>query len=430
MVPELASRVALLGAALLLIAFFAAAETALLAVRPAAWLPWLEQGQCRGRLWARLHRHQPVVRGTMMTGGVATVYLFGYLATCLMLDLNVTWSPVIGFLLSAVIVVPLGVALPVNYTAQRPEGVAIALAWPITVISVLLWPVTFLLRGLMRLVLLARGVTRVELHAPPTEEELRTMLAQSDKQGVLPEQQRQMLYGVLDFADQTTAQVMTPRPDMVSADADAPLSEALSLALEHHHRRLPVYEENDDNIVGVLYVKDALPYLRDKELSEPARVAARPAFYVPESLPARELLRQLQQSRQTVAIVRDEFGGTAGLVTVENLVEQIVGPIRDEDDLTEEPEIVETGPEEYSCSGLISLHRLENLLHVELPVEDYESLAGLVLALAGHIPGSGESFAWGQLSLTAERVSRHRLERVGVSKLANGPEQEGTSPAD
>ena len=242
MVPEFAWRVALLGAALLLIAFFAAAETALLALRPAAWLPWLEQGQCRGRLWARLHRHQPVVRGTMMTGGVATVYLFGYLATCLMLDLNVTWSPVIGFLLSAVIVVPLGVALPVNYTAQRPEGVAIALAWPITVISVLLWPVTFLLRGLMRLVLLARGVTRVELHAPPTEEELRTMLAQSDKQGVLPEQQRQMLADLAASCDAPTGDIgdmwEPGTPHRMPESAPDSLSEHLA---EHYRELLRAY---------------------------------------------------------------------------------------------------------------------------------------------------------------------------------------------
>jgi CBS domain containing-hemolysin-like protein len=424
-VPNLTLSVALLIAALVLAVFFAAAETALLALRPAVWLAWVEQRRWRGRLFVRLHRHRPLVMATLMAGGVGSLYLFAYLAVHLALNTFTSpWAPWLVFLGAAVVGVTLGVALPVNVAARHGERAARFLAAPAAALTVLLSPVMLLLVGSARLVLLARGVSNVELHPSLTEDELKALLAQGTREGALPEAQRQMMYGVLDFADQTAAQVMTPRPDMISADADAPLRAALASGLQHRHRRLPVYEENDDDIVGVLYLKDILPYLRDQELEEPARVAARPAFYVPESLPAADLLRQLQQTRQTIAIVRDEFGGTAGLVTVEDLVEQIVGPIRDEDDTAEEPEIVKISETELSCNGMISLHPLENLLRVELPEDEYDTLAGFVLDLAGHIPDQGESFTYGALTLVAERVHGHRLERIRVSKRADYAERE------
>ena len=427
--PDHLAWAAGLIAALLVVSFFAAARTAFLALRPSVWLGWSEQRRASGRVLRALHRRRPLVMATLLTGSAAAVYLFGYLTTRLTLTHFVSpWAPVIGLFAAAAVLIPFGAALPVIAGARRPERMALNFAGPIAALTLLLSPLVLLLQGLSWVVLRIGGVSSFELHPPLTEDEFKALLAQSERHGGLPESQRQMMYGVLDFAGQTTAQVMTPRPDMISADADAPLGEALALALEHNHRRLPVYEENDDNIVGVLYLKDTLPYLRDRELEEPARVAARPAFYVPETLPASDLLRQFQRDRQSIAIVRDEFGGTAGLVTVEDLLEQIVGPIRDEDDQAEEPEIVRVSDGELSCSGLISLHPLENLLRLELPADEYDTLAGFVLDLAGHIPEPGESFSWGPLTLVAERVHDRRLERIRVLRRPNG-ERGGESHA-
>lgn len=288
MVPDHIVQAAWLVAALLAVSFFAAARTAYLALRPSVWLGWAEPVGPSGRILRALHRHRPLVMATLMAGSVATVYLFGYLATTASsVFFPSPWAPLVGLAGAALVLIPLGAALPVIAAARRPEPVARRLAGPVAVLTALLSPLVWLLQGLSRVILRMGGVSSFDLHPPLTEDELKALLAQSERQGALPESQRQMLYGVLDFAGQTVAQVMTPRPDMISADADAPLGEALALALEHNHRRLPVYEENDDNIVGVLYLKDVLP-LPARPGAGPARTRGRPASLLRSRDPARQ----------------------------------------------------------------------------------------------------------------------------------------------
>lgn len=425
--PHLAA--ALLVAALAFVAFFAGSEAAFLALKPAAWVRWQEERRPLGRLLSSLHTHRTTVVATIMAAGLVATYLAQYLSTTLGCQwLGLPWGPVVAFLLTALVVVTVCLAPPVSYSTQEPEKAARSSAPLLALVTVLAAPVILLLTGISRLILLALGAREKNLPKPVRDDQLKTLLAESEQQDTLPEPQRQMLYGVLDFADQSVAQVMTPRPDIISVPADASLREALAVALEYKHSRLPVYGQDDDDIIGVLYLKDILPYLRDEEMNRPIRRATRPAFYVPETLPASELLRRLQRQRQTIAIVRDEFGGTAGLVTIEDLLEEIVGAIHDEYDQGEEPEIIEVSEEEWLCDGSVSLHPLENLLHQELPDEQYESLAGFVLDLAGKIPDSGESFTWGNLTLVAERVHQHRLEKVRIIKHLL--EEESSDPGD
>ena len=158
------------------------------------------------------------------------------------------------------------------------------------------------------------------------------MIDEIAERGEYAASEKRMLKGVLDFGDQTAGQVLVPRPDMMCADADQSLGDALDVMLQEGFSRLPVIGEDRDDVVGVLYSKDLLPYLRHDGTDKPCRLVARPPFFVPESLPADELLQQLQDGRRQMAIVQDEFGGTAGLVTVEDLLEEIVGPIQDEYD--------------------------------------------------------------------------------------------------
>jgi CBS domain containing-hemolysin-like protein len=222
-----------------------------------------------------------------------------------------------------------------------------------------------------------------------------------------------MLHGALDFGDQTAAQVMRPRPDMKCVEETATIGEALLFAMENKHSRVPVYADDKDHITGILYVKDVLPYVRLDEMDKSVRLVARPPHFVPESLPADELLRQLRVGRRTMAIVYDEFGGTAGLVTIEDLLEEIVGDIQDEYDI-EQPEIVKT-EECLLCDAAIGLHELDNLVGESLPTEEYDSLGGVVLAAAGHrIPREGETFEWGALELTVEQMDGRRISRVSI----------------
>ena len=419
--------VSLLAVALVLLGFFAAAEGAFVSLPPAAWRRDLTQAGSLWRLVAWQHRHRPWSLTTLLLGHLASLWSVVVLGSALA---AAWWTPAAGapvaFLVAALLLAPLFSLLPHFLAARRPETTARFTAPFLAVFLVLFSPLGLVFLTLTRLVLALLGIGSADLRPPLTEEEIKEMLAEGEQHGVLPEPQARMLYGVLDFADQTAAQVMTPRPDIVSFPGDRPLAEALALALDSKHRRLPVYGENDDDILGVLYLKDILPYVRSGDLAEPARRATRPALHVPETLPAADLLRQMQRNRQTIAIVRDEFGGTAGLVTTEDLLEQIVGEIRDEGDLGEEPEIVELSEDEYSCDGQVSLHPLANLLHQPLPDEQYDTLAGFVLDLAGRIPRQGEQVTWRNLTFTADRLSGNRLERIRVTRMAGeGPGEEG-----
>ena len=410
---------AVVGGALALAAFFSATEAAWRALAPGVLLSWQESSRPLLRLLTVFHRHRALV--ALLSGLGATSALF------VAQSVGAAWAGLSGFGYAliplgvvALIGVPLLVLLPRQAAAGQPQRVVEQSVLPLVLLLLALAPLWLPLLALAWLALRAGGARWGQLSPPVGEDELKALVAESESGGALSEPQRQMLYGVLDFADQTVAQLMTPRPDMVSVPADRPLREALRVALEHHHRRLPLYRRNDDNIVGVWHVKDALPYVRDGDLEVPVRVTARPAYYVPETLPARALLAHLQQTRQSIAIVRDEFGGTAGLVTLEDLLEAIVGPIRDEDDRPEEPEVEWLGPEELVCDGLLPLHSLENLLQVELPEDDYDNVAGFLLDVAGRLPLQGEQFCWGAVCLTAERVRGHRLERVRLRRRTAG----------
>ncbi len=419
MEPDPNLPVALLAVALVGLALFSSSEAAFVSLHPAARRRGRPERGGLGKLVAWLHRHRGTTLATLALGNVVSLWALVYLGGSLLAGVM---APPGGLLVAgavaAFLLVPLFGLLPHYLARRRPERVGLITALPVTACLLLLSPLVLPLLGLSRLVLAAVGVKSADLRRPLTEDELKEMLAQGEEHGVLPKPQARMLYGVLDFADQTAGQVMTPRPDIVSLQGDRPLADALALALESKHRRVPVYGENDDDILGVLYLKDILPYVRSADLDQPARVATRPALYVPEALPASELLRRMQAGRQTIAIVRDEFGGTAGLVTTEDLLEEIVGEIRDEDDLGEEPEIVALGEDEYSCDGHVSLHPLANLLHQPLPDEQYDTLAGFVLDLAGRLVGPGEQVTWENLVFTADRVRGNRLERIRVRRLS------------
>ncbi len=419
MEPDPNLLVALLAVALVLLALFAGGEAAFVSLQPAAWRQGAQEGQGLRRLVAWLHHHRSASPVALSLGNVACLWALVYLGSALLEPvLAPAWNVVVAVAVTAAVLVPLFALLPYYAAVRRPEQASLLTALPVAGFLVVLSPVVLAVLALSRLLLAVLGVKSADLRTPLTEEELKEMLAESEQHGVLPEPQARMLYGVLDFADQTAAQVMTPRPDILSIQGDRPLADALALALESKHRRLPVYGENDDDITGVLYLKDILPYVRSEDLEEPVRVATRATLYVPETLPASDLLRRMQEERQTIAIVRDEFGGTAGLVTTEDLLEEIVGEIRDEDDVGEEPEIVEISEDEYSCDGQVSLHPLSNLLHQPLPDEQYDTLAGLVVDLAGRLVRQGEQVIWQNVTFTADRVQGNRLERIRVTRVS------------
>lgn len=257
-------------------------------------------------------------------------------------------------------------------------------------------------------VAIAIGSAAADLIADPDEDEL------VDESGTSDAEERELILSVLEFTDTIVREVMVPRTDMVTLNVEASTVDAVDLVLSSGRSRIPVTGESVDDIVGIVYGRDLLK-LFDREVPvRSVRSILRDAYFVPETKPISELLREMQASQQHLAMVIDEFGGTAGLVTIEDLIEEIVGEIVDEYD-EEEPMIVEVDGA-WIVDARLDVDDLAEVVGVELPSEEWDTVGGLVLGLAGRVPEEGEAFSHKGLLFTADSVSGRRVSKVRVTR--------------
>ncbi len=265
-----------------------------------------------------------------------------------------------------------------------------------------------------------------------SEAELRDLVDLAEQGKVIEHGEREMIHGVFELGDTLVREVMVPRPDIVFIERDRAVRQALALALRSGFSRIPVIGENTDDVLGVAYLKDLVR--RQQELGEaaaqvPVLEAARPPFFVPDSKPADELLREMQARRNHVAIVVDEYGGTAGLVTIEDILEEIVGEITDEYD-RELPPVEQIDDDSYRVTARLPVHDLAELLDVDLPDVDVETVGGLLAHALGRVPIPGATARLSGLVLKAERAAGRRNQIGTVVVTREVPTQPGPEPAD
>ncbi len=401
-------------------AFFSGSEVAFLSVGHTRLRQLSDEGKRLARLVLFLRRHRAWVLSTVLIAITASNYLAERTATEVAIHyMGPALGPIIAFTVVTGVILIFCEVTPIHYGFRNRDAHSLRAAVPIGLFALLLAPVVVVFTVISRGLLYLAGVKNSATLPVLTEDYLKAMIEQSERQGAVPATQRRMLYGVLEFGNQTVAEVMTPRPDIVAVAANQSIGEALHLGLENNYSRLPVYEGNIDNVIGILYLKDLLPYVPRGELNQPVRRVARHPLYVPESLPANLLLRQLQSNHQMMAVVKDQYGGTAGIVTVEDVLEEIVGEIQDEYDI-EEQEIIRLTETQFLCEAAVSLHLLEHFVRQKLPSDEYDSLGGLLLELAGDIPQAGESFTYGSLELVVEQMDGPRLEKIRVVERKGG----------
>ena len=243
---------------------------------------------------------------------------------------------------------------------------------------------------------------------------------QEDHEHLQEGQARELLRSLVEFRETMVREVMTPRPDIVAIDAQATLGELHALVREQQYSRIPVFRETLDNIVGFISIKDLI-LLSTAQSDQPITPLVRPAYFVPETKRVPELLKEFQRKRVQAAIVVDEYGGTAGLVTLEDLLEEIVGEIRDEYDLEAEP-VLEENDGSFVFSGRTHIKELAERLHVEIGEgEGYETVGGYLMAHVGRVPAVGETFEIDRLSVEVLEAERRRITRVRVRRLADVP---------
>ena len=334
---------------------------------------------------------------------------------------------VITILISFISIV-FGELLPKQIGLHRAESFALRYGSFLNGVAVLFTPLVKLLtasaNGAMRFVGLRPGEDDEET---VTEEEIRLMVDAGEEKGVIEEQEKDMISNVLDFDDVPVIECMTHRTDIAAVEDTDSLQDVVDLSIEKGFSRIPIYHEDIDNILGFIYVKDLLKYIgkdaRDVRLTD----LMRPATFVPETQKCADLFRQMTEQHRQIAVIVDEYGGTEGLITLEDLLEGIVGNIQDEYD-HEEEEILPDGPNRWSVDGALFLDEVEDLTGFSLPEGDYDTLAGFLVAQLGRIPKPGEhpTVTCGPLTMTVLRVRERRIERIMVAKKAKAalPEAE------
>jgi CBS domain containing-hemolysin-like protein len=303
-------------------------------------------------------------------------------------------------------------AMSKTFGIQNSDRVALALAPVVFLLGRLLSYPTRWLIGLANVLLPGKGLREGPF---VSEGDIRSMAEVGHEEGSIEEDEKELIHSIFEFGDTIVREVMVPRPDIVSIEDDRTLRDVQALVLEHGYSRIPVFHEDLDDVVGIVFAKDVLKALHQGKIDMPLRDIVRVARYVPESKKAADLLREMQREKFHVALVTDEYGSVTGIVSLEDLLEELVGEITDEYDV-EEPEIVEIDEGAYRVSGKTSIDDLNDVLGLELPDEEWDTVAGLVLDIFGKIPLEGEECAFQGLRFRAEAVVGRRVNTVVIAR--------------
>ena len=337
-------------------------------------------------------------------------------------------SIIVVTLAVAVVTAVFGELIPKTLALAHAERYSLVLARPVELVGRILAPVVSILDGITRMVTRRLGVREMDRDRI-SPEELMILVERGGEQGIIEAEEEQMIGAVLGLGERKVHEVMVPRIAMVALPATATLDQMVDTIVEGGHSRIPVYEDSVDNVVGILYAKDLLPYLKGEDQPPPVGRLVRAPLFVPESMSVDDLLHSLQRRRVHIAIVLDEYGGTAGMVTIEDLLEEIVGEIQDEYD-TEEPMIVPLGDEQARVDGRAAVEDL--LEHFHLPgdavedQEEYDTVGGLIYHRIGGIPKVGDEVRVGEsLLITVETTDGRRVGKVLVQQLESGAAESG-----
>jgi putative hemolysin len=350
--------------------------------------------------------------------GIVAEHLFGGLGV------------VLGIVFEIVVIFVLFEAVPKNWAVQHADRAAL-LSAPIVSALIRFPPIRWLstvLIGLANLIIGSNGDEEGMRHSYITDSELKAMADVAHEENVIEHDERTFIHSVIDFGDTVTREVMTPRPDMITVEGDVTVQDALEAALGAGYSRIPVEADGIDDIIGIAYAKDLVRAERVGKAGQPVRDSMRPAKFIPESKEVSDLLREMQEEKFHMAIVVDEYGGTAGLVTLEDLLEELVGDIVDEFD-TERPTVEPLADGSFLVSAAYSVDDADELLHAELPQGPWDTVGGLMLDLVGRVPDPGDSVEVDGFRLTAVDVRGRRIERVRIDATgaARDDEDDGES---
>lgn len=403
---------------LVLSAFFSSAETALTTVNKIRIRALADDGNKRAKVVLQLIEHPDKMLSAILIGNNIVNLSASSLATTVATKLLGSVGAGIATGILTFVVLVLGEITPKSLATLHNEKLSLSYAKAIRLLMFLMTPFIFIVNKISFFLLKLLHIDTNGADQSITENELRTIVEVGKNEGVIEYEEHIMINNVFDFGDSMAKDIMIPRIDMVFAHVDATFEELLEIYMEEQYTRLPVYEESKDHVIGILNIKDLFFY-HEKHKNEEFHIRdiLREPYFTYEFQKTSDLLSQLKQSRINFAVVLDEYGATAGLVTLEDLLEEIVGEIRDEYDENEEDTIRTLGENEYDVDAAIKIDDLNDAIGTHITSEDYDSLGGHIIELLDHLPSENETATEDNIEYKVLTIEKNRIERVYIKIL-------------
>jgi CBS domain containing-hemolysin-like protein len=417
-------EVTILAACVVVAAVASATETAMTSIGRLRVRHLAEEGSRAAAVLQRLQQDPNRFLSTILVSNTVALILASSVTTLLAQEyLPHTigfWGDLAVSLALSIILLIFAEVTPKTLAIRNADRIALMMAGPVEALSNVLRPVLWFITLVVRAITGGRAARSPFL----TEEELMTLLHVSEEQGVIEEEEREMIHGIIEIGNKSVREVMVPRTDITAIERSVSLDEITRVFRDTGHTRLPVYEGDLDHIVGLIHVKDVLFYVVGRDTPFDINSIMRPMKYVPASKKVDELLHQMQTEKVHMMIVLDEYGGTAGLVTLEDLLEEIVGEIRDEYDLAEEEPLQILNDHEAVVDARYSMGELNERLQLGLEEsDDYDSVGGYIYATLGEVPEAGATFKSGKVQWTVDQVDGRRIVRVRLRSDEPWPDE-------
>lgn len=406
-------KIAILIVCLIFSALFSASETALMSLSKIRVKQMVENKEKGANKINKLLSDPSRLLSAILIGNNVVNIGASSLMTSLAIDVFGNTGVGVATGIMTLLILIFGEITPKSLAAQNSEKISLRLSGFVEFVIIIVTPISFVLTIITSFMVKILG-GKVDKNKPfITQEELKTMVNVSYKEGVLEGEEKDMIYNVFDFSDSEVNDVMVPRTEIVAIEVDLPYEEIIDIINKEQYSRIPVYENTIDNIIGVLYVKDLLFLDSNKEAHFDLRKYMRQPYFTPEFKSIKELFKEMRTNRTHMVVIIDEYGGTEGIVTIEDVVEEIVGDIEDEYDKDIiKMEVIKE--DEYLVNGNVRIDAINDLIGTHIESEDYDTIAGFVIGIIDRLPELGEEIEYENIKFIVESIDRNRIKKIRI----------------
>ncbi|MBA3060655.1 MAG: HlyC/CorC family transporter [Nitrospirae bacterium] len=420
MEPHSIFSIIIIALSIIFIAVLSSSESSFIAVNKIRIRSLMEKGDSRAKAVQKiLDEHDKLFSAVILSGNLFTI-LATSIGTALALKYFGEDGIIIAIIVMTFLTVVFGELAPKTFAVTHSEKVSLLLARPVAFYIRLISPLVWIFKITSNLIIRMLGGKKKSVSPFVTEEEIKTMINIGEEEGTLEEEERQMLHKVFEFGDKVVTEAMVPRTEIVSIPDNSTVGDALKLVLEEGYSRYPVIKENIDSVTGILYVKDIVKQMAQGKIENytPITEIVREAYYIPENKMVTELLDEMQKKKIQIAIVMDEYGGTAGLITLEDIMEEIVGGLQDEFEAMEGEKEVEIIDERtFIVAGQTGLDEINELVGVELASQDFHTIGGFVFGLFRRLPKVGEQVRYHNLRFLILEMEDRKISKIKITRL-------------